>query len=153
MSVSLKIRVVGSDAVSRALADMEGRVTDMTPLMQAIAASVEKQTKDRIVSIKEGPDREYWPDWTKRYRETRHSQHSFLEGWGHLRDTVVGDADADSAVVGSNLVYAAIHQFGGSDNMPPGPAGIPPRPYIGISDENELEILEIIEEYMMRGRT
>jgi phage virion morphogenesis protein len=38
------------------------------------------------------------------------------------------------------LVYAAIHQFGGTEGMAPGPAAIPARPYVGLSPESVAKI-------------
>ncbi|MCG9754998.1 phage virion morphogenesis protein [Shewanella insulae] len=51
--------------------------------------------------------------------------------------------------VGCNEIYAVIHQFGGTDDMPAAPAAVPARPYMGLSAEDEQSILLIINDYLM----
>lgn len=46
--------------------------------------------------------------------------------------------------VGSELVYAAIHQHGGE----PVGSAIPARPYLGISDENAADLNAIVEDFI-----
>ena len=55
--------------------------------------------------------------------------------------------------VGTNRVYGAVQQFGNPANRyynTPGgaPAPIPPRPFLGISDEDRTRIIEILEDYL-----
>lgn len=50
---------------------------------------------------------------------------------------------ADSGDFWSNKIYAAIHQFGGTTDMPSGPAGIPARQYFGVSTDDEQSMLGI----------
>ncbi|MEI8599765.1 phage virion morphogenesis protein [Shewanella sp. PP-Sp27a-2] len=50
---------------------------------------------------------------------------------GGLAASVAADSGDFWAAIGSNKIYAAIHHFGGTDDMPAGPAGIPARPYLG----------------------
>ncbi|GIU26221.1 phage virion morphogenesis protein [Shewanella sp. MBTL60-007] len=52
---------------------------------------------------------------------------------------------------GSSEEYAAMHQFGGTDYMPAGPAGIPARPYLGLSPEDEWFVLEILGDYVLQN--
>ena len=58
------------------------------------------------------------------------------------------ELDADELRVGSNLVYAAIHQFGGTPDMHPGPAAIPARAYLGLSDADVVEIEDELEHWI-----
>lgn len=52
--------------------------------------------------------------------------------------------------VGSILEYAAIQQFGGTKQEFPHLWGdIPARPFLGISNEDERTILEIIEDHLL----
>ena len=55
--------------------------------------------------------------------------------------------------VGTNRVYGAVQQFGNPDNRyynTPGgaPAPIPPRPFLGISDEDRTRIIDILDDYL-----
>ena len=51
------------------------------------------------------------------------------------------------SVGGAGVPYAAIHQFGGTPGMAPGPAAIPARTYLGISASDTAEIVAIALAY------
>lgn len=60
------------------------------------------------------------------------------------------DAGKQEVSVGTGKEYAAIHQFGGitaPGSMIPGKE-IPSRPFLGLSDDDETEILNIIRDYV-----
>jgi phage gpG-like protein len=42
----------------------------------------------------------------------------------------------------SNIVYAATHQFGDDER------NIPARPYLGLSQENAQDVLDVIEDWI-----
>ncbi|WP_020508549.1 phage virion morphogenesis protein [Lamprocystis purpurea] len=74
---------------------------------------------------------------------------------GILADTIARQLiDGGHGVeVGTNRVYGAVQQFGNPANRfynTPGgaPAPIPPRPFLGISDEDRTRIIEILEDYL-----
>lgn len=123
---------------------------DRQTLMEKLAFEGENQTKRRIAEEKTGPDGQRWPQWSDDYAARRKSGHSLLQGEGGLLDSITADADEGSAEWGSNLEYAAIHQFGGTEGMAPGPAAIPPRPYVGLSDDNLASLQKIINDWMAR---
>ncbi|WP_299427210.1 phage virion morphogenesis protein [uncultured Meiothermus sp.] len=62
-----------------------------------------------------------------------------------LRNSITSKRDGTAVAVGTNVVYAAIHQFGGM-------AGrgrrvrIPARPYLGVSRADQAEITRILQE-------
>lgn len=79
---------------------------------------------------------------------------------GALGDTIHYQLDGTKAVeVGSNMIYSAVQQFG----QPKGASGItrrgapipwgdiPPRPFVGVSQEDEDRITEIMADYLMPG--
>lgn len=55
--------------------------------------------------------------------------------------------DNDSAVIGSNLEYAAIHQLGGQAGRNKS-VEIPACPYLQLTDENFNEILSECNKYL-----
>lgn len=62
-----------------------------------------------------------------------------------LGDQLAWQLDGETAVlVGTNAVYGAIHQFGGKTPM----GGIPPRPWLGISDQDADEITQITLDHL-----
>lgn len=121
---------------------------DLKPLMEGIAAEVEGATKRRIEVGKRAPSGTPWAPWSEDYARTRHAGQSLLRGRGALMDSIVGRVVGDDTVlVGSNLRYAAIHQFGGLAGMAPGPAAIPARPYLGLSDEERGDLAAMAADF------
>lgn len=64
---------------------------------------------------------------------------------GNLRDTLRYQASWDSLRVGSDRVYAASMQFGDDDRS------IPARPFLGLSDEDRREVIEILKDHMRQA--
>ena len=54
--------------------------------------------------------------------------------------------DYNSAVIGSNLAYVAIHQLGGQAGKNK-KTTIPARPYLKLTDDNFEEILNAVENF------
>lgn len=69
-----------------------------------------------------------------------------LQDTGRLAASVTRHSDAFSATVGTNTIYAAIHQFGGA-------AGrghksiIPARPFLKLADDDIEEVIDILERH------
>lgn len=112
------------------------RVTDV---LSSIGAEIEAQTKTRIGVDKQSPEGERWRAWSERYAKTRHSGQSLLQSEGGLLDSVQYIVESDQVSIGSNLTYARVHQFGGN--------GIPERPYLGLSPQNEDDVIGIVEAF------
>ena len=66
---------------------------------------------------------------------------------GQLALSVNTYYDDDSAVIGSNLEYAAIHQLGGQAGKNK-KVTIPPRPYLQLNNSDIEELLGIISKYL-----
>jgi phage virion morphogenesis protein len=115
-------------------------------LLDEIGATVESQTRRRIEDDKADPEGKAWPAWSDRYAKNRHGNQSLLESKGMLIGSL-GYAVAlagDQVEVGSNLIYAATHQFGDPKR------NIPARPYLGLSGEDEAELEEVIDNFLRR---
>lgn len=82
-----------------------------------------------------------------------HPEH--LEGdTGRLRGAIHYEMEMSglAAEIGTNLVYAAIHEFGGTPDMAPGPAAIPARPYAQPAlDQERDNISEVIGNTLYEG--
>lgn len=113
-------------------------------MFEDLAAEGEAQTRFRIANEKRAPDGTPWPDWSEQYAETRHSGHSLLQGEGDLLDSMGAFVylDGTGAEWGSDLIYAATHQFGDSER------NIPQREYLGITPENEADLERIMDSWM-----
>jgi len=55
-------------------------------------------------------------------------------------------------MVGTNVVYAAIHQFGGKAGRGR-KVTIPARPFLKLTDEDLEKILQTVEEYLKISRS
>ncbi|MGR3435268.1 MAG: phage virion morphogenesis protein [Shimia sp.] len=123
-------------AVARVARLTRFEVADLAFDMAELMAN---HAKGRFLS-KEGPDGVVWAPWSEGYAADRPKGKSLLEASGDLRDSIQGFEEGGAAVVGSNMVYAAIHQFGGEEVG----MNIPARPYLGVSDEDALDLREML---------
>jgi phage virion morphogenesis protein len=138
MSVAIKVGLTGIEPLKaklRALSDPQ-----YNELLQQIGGLVESQTRTRIQSEKQSPSGEAWKAWSEKYARTRHGGHSLLQNEGDLLDSIQWAVSGDSVEIGSNLVYAATHQHGRG--------AIPARPYLGLSDEDQVEIADVIDDWL-----
>lgn len=105
-----------------------------------VGTLIEDQTKVRIADEKTAPDGSEWPAWSEAYAETRKSHHSLLVDQGNpgLLDSIQNYTTGLQAVVGTNLVYGAIHQFGSEDGK------LPAREYLGLSAEHGTAIEDLV---------
>lgn len=117
---------------------------DTAALLDSIGAEVESQTRRRIEEEKTSPEGQPWPEWSDRYAATREGDQSLLSGGGDLLDSITHNVTGGQVEIGSNLVYAAIHQFGGAEVG----INIPPRPYLGVSPENQADLAAIVDNWV-----
>lgn len=104
-----------------------------------IGGLVQDQSKARFTT-RQSPEGEAWAAWSPAYAETKKKGQTLLFASGAFNDSMAWDLNDEELRVGSNLVYAALHQFGGTDDMAPGPAAVPARPVLGVSADNLVEI-------------
>lgn len=95
-------------AIDRTIARLESFGRDKTPVMRVIAGIMEDAVEENFA--REG--RPKWLGHSKRTRKQRPSG-KILQDSGRLASSIVPRATNNSAMVGTNTRYAAIHQFGG----------------------------------------
>ncbi len=108
-------------------------------LLDNLGVLVVEQTKERIDTEKTAPDGTAWAE-NKRSNPILHDEGDLLETINH--EVMIGSVD-----VGSERVYAAIHQFGGMVGRSHN-SEIIARPYIGLSNDNESEIEDELNHWM-----
>ena len=127
-------------------------------LLDQVGELVEHQTKHRLEDEKTAPSGEAWPAWSPAYdaavKREGNEHHTMLvgkiptrkdPGTGgdlllsivHLVHVGLGESEVE---VGSNLPWAAAHQYGTET--------IPRRQYLGLSDDNERELDTLVHDYM-----
>ena len=141
------------------LDDLRHKLSDLTNLHDEVGMYLVSSTQQRFEDG-QAPNGSYWLP-SGRSKEDGGQP---LTDQGHLRDSISYEADEDGAEVGTDMIYAAVHQFGALI-MPKDPGGylvfragdgfvkvksvtIEARPYLGINSEDERVIREIAEEYM-----
>lgn len=125
-------------------------INESSAFYNALGAEAEKQIKRRISDEKTSPDGKKWDKWSDDYADTRHGGHSLLEGEGHLRDNIYQTPSVSGVEVGSNTIYAAVMHFGAEKHEFKGIApwgNIPPREFMGLSDENIKDQIEVISDW------
>ena len=137
---------IDNQKVEKALLEIAQKTSNLRPLMKNIAGIMADSTEENFKE--EG--RPKWKDLSEKTktvrRKTGHYPGQILQVSGQLAMSITTQYDNESAVIGSNKVYAAIHQLGG-------PAGknkkttIPARPYLRLTENNYHDILEVIEKY------
>lgn len=131
-----------------------GKLADSqrTQLMDELGAEVVSQTQRRIDSEKQSPDGEPWAPWSENYANTRKAGHSLLMADGHLSQDIHHQVIGDAVEIGSNLAYAAAHQFG--LDMSVISTGkhvqVPARPYLGLSEDNLSDLELLVDDFVDR---
>ena len=161
----MQITVQVSDREVRdALNRLREAGADMTPAMRDIAAAMES-TAQAAFQHQRSPDGEKWPDLSEhtkaRRRKRRKWPGQILHVSGRLAASISSSYNADSAIAGTNLIYAVTHQFGAARGKfgstrrgRPIPFGdIPARPFFGISDDLKDEVLDVLAEHLTNAIT
>lgn len=92
----------------------------------------------------EAPDGTPWEPLNPKYQaRKKKNQDLILVLEGYLRNTLAYDPRPDSLEFGTNRIYGATHQFGDESR------GIPARPFLGISADDESKILAIVRQHLM----
>ncbi len=150
---------VDDKGVKKALRKLSRHVEDMTPVMKKIGRKI-------VTSVQENFNREgrysrkgSWRGGSKRWEplaESTIKQRKRQGYWpgkiltrlGGLKGSIISHAGKDHVVVGTNVIYAAIHQFGGKAGRGHR-AKIPARPFLVVQDEDLEEIREEIADYII----
>lgn len=153
--ITTEINMTFAEALLR---DLDAALTDLTPVMDRLGEQLTRSTKERF---KEGtaPDGTKWAPKSAttlaRYGAKADARPLFGPT-GLLSQQIFHQADAQSVEWGSNLIYSAVMQFGAAkgafgtmSNGASIPWGnIPARPFIGVSAEDEVQIIDILSEWL-----
>lgn len=143
-------------AVLEALRNLQQHTGNLRPALLKIGEELTESTKKRF-GTKTGPDGERWADNSPVTIERKGRNWPLTGGGGEhgagggalgdtIHDQLLGN---DEVQIGSSLGYAAMQQFGGTKSEFPYLWGdIPARPFLGVSNDDHDNILEIIREYL-----
>lgn len=144
---------VNTPEITAALNALLDAGRDLTPVMRAAAGILADDT-EQAFEDETSPGGEPWaelsPNYIKRNPDRASGQILQLSQAG-LASSIQSDYDSTSAVVGTNKIYAALHQFGGLPDMPPGPAAVPAREYLGLSADGAVDLLDVAARHLSQA--
>ena len=134
--------------VNNALLQLAKKGENLRPLMKNIAGIFANSAEE---NFKEQGRPDKWVDLAESTKKQRLKKRKWpgqiLQVEGMLASSVNTYYDNDSAVIGSNLPYAAIHQLGGKAGKNKS-ANIPARPYLNLTENDYKEILQETKKYL-----
>lgn len=141
---SLKFKVDGG-GFGDFLRDLKGE--DLYELEKSIGLEMAEVARDHLEEHKTFEGKPMKP-WSEKYEERVHKS-------GERRDILLGperrlhrsmsfQVRNDGIYYGSNMVYAAVHQWGWKEK------NIPARPYLGMGEEEKQGIEDILEDFTVR---
>jgi phage virion morphogenesis protein len=156
----VRMELNGREATLAVLGEAVDRTDDSLGLFDAIGAALVVSTQRRFED-EAGPDGNPWPE----------SLRKKLLGGRTLTDTaalvssITHEATTSSVAIGTNLIYAAIHQVGGTIRAKtekglrfrsPGNGGwvrkseveMPARPFLGLDEDDEAEIRALAADWL-----
>ncbi|MFT0531610.1 phage virion morphogenesis protein [Castellaniella hirudinis] len=131
-------------------------------LLLSVGEEMLNATRDRFKN-QQSPDGAKWAALLPAYQKSKEkNQNKILTLDGYLGGTLRYQVDGAAVEVGSNLEYAAIHQFGGTikpkkaralkiGDRHVGAAKIPARPFLGMNADDEVRILELAQDFMQNA--
>ena len=143
----IEIKIDNKD-VDRKLLELAQKSENLRPLMKNIAGIFASATEDNFKN--EGrPDK--WTELSEATKKQRTKKKKWpgqiLQVSGQLASSISTQYDDESAIIGSNLDYAAIHQLGGQAGKNK-KVEIPARPYLMLTNDDYAEILEEINKHL-----
>lgn len=143
----IEIKLDNKEVLTR-LQELASRGENLRPLMKNIAGIMSTATED---NFKDEGRPEKWVDLSETTKKQRQKIGKYpgqiLQVSGQLASSVSTAYDDNSALIGSNLAYAAIHQLGGQAGKNK-KTTIPARPYLKLTDDNFEEILTETEKFL-----
>ncbi len=149
------IRIEINDTAFRAtLQRIHARLSNPRPLMAGIANLMLEAVEDNFEQERNPETGAKWPSLSQSTQDARQKKGSWpgkiLQVSGSLASSVSQSYGDDFAAVGTNKVYAPIHQFGGKAGRKHA-ATIPARPFLGLSQQARQDIIEAVEGYVTQS--
>lgn len=132
--------------------------------MAEIGEALILSTQERAAA-EQSPDGVAWPKLNPGYAAAKRGG-SMLRESGRLLGSLTRRVQGNQVLIGTNVIYAAIHQFGGTIR-PKGAkrlafrlgrtrvfarsVSIPARPWLGVSDADRAEIIAIFTDHARRA--
>lgn len=118
----------------------------LSELPRHVLGWVRQRIRTRLIEDDYGPDGEPWPGWADGYE----GKNKLLFGTGTLANSIKAVFRAGVGQLSTNVVYAAIHHYGGLAGPKNRRVYIPARPWWGIGKQDEPAIEHLIQAWLDR---
>ncbi len=161
MAEGIRFELTGKEQSLAQLGKAIAQTDDSAGLFDAIGAALVISTVDRF-ELETGPDGKKWPASLR----AKTTGGKTLTDKGVLVGSITHNATSEGVEVGTNQIYAAIHQLGGTIKAKNGKylkfkggdggfamkasVTIPARPFLGIDDADEKEIAATATDWIMK---
>lgn len=147
--------VIDSSLVGEALEELGRRLDDFTTPLNDIGEYLHQSTDERFRQ-KVAPDGTPWAPLSPKTL-ARKKGTGILREKGTLQDTLRKQVTSTDLAFGTDRPYGALHQFGQkkgasgktSKGIPIPWGDIPAREYLGLSEDDETEVILIIRDYLL----
>lgn len=141
LNVTIDTTVAGRelDALIERLGSLR---TPLSDIAEYLHMSVDGRARRQV-----GPDGAPWAPLSGRTLAKKRGIKILRES-GALLDTLRPQVSNDELLYGTDRIYGAIHQFGGKIEQGARTIKMPARPYLGLSPEDEAEVIEIVAAYL-----
>lgn len=154
----VSIKVVGAEQAALQARAAAARALDPAPVWDEIGAMLTVSTRRRFEEERD-PAGTPWP----RSIRTLIEGGKTLSDTGRLAGSLTHEVIGDGVMVGTDVLYAAVHQFGatitaktdqglmfriGDQFVRKQSVTIPQRAFLGVDEEDELQIAGIWEDYL-----
>lgn len=140
---------ISTQEIDRVLGVLMQKLANPRPLLLEIGEEVVDSTHKRFETSTD-PEGNPWQENSDVTLERKSGNKPLIDThtlFGSIHYQLLG---GDTVVIGTNMEYAAMMQFGGSkDDFPHLWGDIPARPYLGISDADEQTILALTKDYLL----
>lgn len=143
----ISIDVIGDGDITKALNQLIKQGQNLEPAFRDIGEHLLESHEQRFNDQQE-PDGTPWQPLSSKTVARKikaHQSDKILRGYGTLADTLNYQISKNQLQFGSPMEYAATHQFG-RDN-----ANIPARPFLGLSSDDNNEVLDILRSHLSKA--
>jgi len=138
----VSIELKGEEQLTQAFNRLISQSSDVSPAFRDIGEYLIESTQKRF-QTQQSPSGESWQSLSAKTIKNKKRKDKILTESGTLADTLHYLLSGHHLEFGSNMEYAATHQFGREDG------NIPAREFLGVSAEDENEILHIIRAHLI----
>jgi phage gpG-like protein len=170
MSITLSLKINGAEKASESLSKLALKAEDVPSFLKGLGVVLQRVTLDRFKSQTD-PHGKAWQKLAPLTIAIRGNSNPILTRSGILKSSINTQVSGSTLSIGSNLVYAAIQQYGGTIKaknasgrlwiptsskagnktkrgfVTPQSVTLPPRPYIGFGHKDESATRFWVEDY------